>query len=305
MIQTTVSIATDSAFKPGAGATRLLVAGMTRTDGELRLAELAPVAAQCGFSSDQVRSCLRRMVAAGLYEREGSGRTAVYHATARGRRLLSEHLRRFRLAYPRDAGLAPWKGDWHLVGFAVPEVRRDARDALRDLLITLGGAAVQGGLYVSCHAWEPAVREAAKELGVEGCMTFATSVDLEIAGTREPRCIARALWPIDDLAAHYEAFLARYRSLPEVLEARIAGGEPLDDTELIPAAFAMVRAWADGPIHDPLLPGELLPDPWPGREARELLLRSRRLALAARSERGPLTLFSGFDEGVQCGTRGT
>ncbi|MBW2241682.1 MAG: transcriptional regulator [Deltaproteobacteria bacterium] len=306
MAQTIVSNATEPGLtgqapaEPAAtaGATRLLVAGMTRTDGELRLAELAPVAAQCGFSSDQVRSCLRRMVAAGLFEREGAGRTAVYRATARGLRLLRERLRNLKLAYRQDAGAAPWNGEWHLVGFAVPEARRDARDALRDLLITLGGAALQGGLYVSCHAWESAVRDAAKELGVEGCLTLATSVDLEVAGTREPRCIARALWPIDELAIHYERFVARYRSAPEALEARIESGQPLEDAELIPGALAMVRAWADSPNQDPFLPAELLPDPWPGREARELLLRSRRLALAARRERGSLTLFSGLDESV-------
>ena len=49
---------------------------------------------------------------------------------------------------------------------------------------------------------------------------------------------------------------------------------------------------------DPLLPPELLPRPWPGREARDLLLRSRRLALSARVAGGLPALFRLFDDAV-------
>ncbi|MBV8160494.1 MAG: transcriptional regulator, partial [Acidimicrobiia bacterium] len=46
------------------------------------------------------------------------------------------------------------------------------------------------------------------------------------------------------------------------------------------------------------LPPELLPRPWPGREARDLLLRSRRLALTARQAGGLPALFRLFDDAV-------
>ena len=49
---------------------------------------------------------------------------------------------------------------------------------------------------------------------------------------------------------------------------------------------------------DPLLPPELLPRPWPGRAARDLLRRSRRLALAAREAGGRPALFRLFDDAV-------
>jgi phenylacetic acid degradation operon negative regulatory protein len=47
---------------------------------------------------------------------------------------------------------------------------------------------------------------------------------------------------------------------------------------------------------DPLLPPELLPRPWPGREARDLVLKSRRLALQIRAEHDRPALFRAFDE---------
>ena len=44
----------------------------------------------------------------------------------------------------------------------------------------------------------------------------------------------------------------------------------------------MAVAMAECTRQDPLLPPELLPRPWPGRSARDLVLRSRRLALMVR-----------------------
>jgi hypothetical protein len=41
---------------------------------------------------------------------------------------------------------------------------------------------------------------------------------------------------------------------------------------------------------------KLLPRPWPGRAAREIVVRSRRLALLLREEAGRPALFGMFDE---------
>ncbi len=297
MIQTTGFPPTGSSQSPG--ATRLLVTGMTHVGGELHLAELTPVARQCGFTSEQLRSCLRRMVAEGLYQREGSGQGAVYCTTARGAGWLAERGQMIRRAYQQDAGAAPWDGVWHLAGFAVPEMRRDARDRLRETLADAGGASLQGGLYVAPHSWEEQLRRAVKDLEIDGCLNLATTRDLEVGGVSEPRLVARLLWRLDALGHRYQRFLDTYAGVPAAIEARIAQGELFDDAEIIPGVFAMAQVWTEGAAGDPLLPAELLPEPWPGRAARELLLRSRRLVLAARRDQRPLTLFSGFDESLE------
>jgi phenylacetic acid degradation operon negative regulatory protein len=58
----------------------------------------------------------------------------------------------------------------------------------------------------------------------------------------------------------------------------------------------MMTAFTDIFSDDPVLPPELLPRPWPGREARDLLVRSRRLALRLRSAQDRPALFQAFDE---------
>jgi len=127
--------------------TRVLVLGMAQNDGTILAAELYPVAEACGQTADQVRSCLRRLVSEGLFTRRGEGRDAEFRATEAGMRALGATIERTRLAYAQDAAGKGWDRKWRLIAFAIPESKRTARDAFRDYLIDLGGAAIQNGLY--------------------------------------------------------------------------------------------------------------------------------------------------------------
>jgi phenylacetic acid degradation operon negative regulatory protein len=279
--------------------TRVLVLGMAHEDGTINAAEVYPVAEACGQTADQVRSCLRRLSAEGLFEREsGGGRDAVYRATSAGSSALGAYLQRTRLAYVQDAAGRGWDRHWHLVGFAVPENRRAARDALRDRLFLLGGAAMQNGLYVSPRPWHDDVRATAEHLGVREFVTLASTDDLDIAGERDPRALARRLWPIEELAADYDRLLDQFGwVVPSLVEMKDRK-EKLPDSDFLPMALAMAVAFAETFNRDPLLPPELLPRPWPGRAARDLFAKSRRLAVGMRQTPGHPALFRLFDDAV-------
>ena len=239
--------------------TRVLVLGMTHEDGTIVASELAPVAEAVGQTPEQVRSCLRRLVNEGLFVREGSGPHARYRATRRGHAALGWTLERTRLAYAQDAAGRGWDRQWRLVAFAVPERHRSARDAFRDRLVALGGAAVQGGLYVSPHPWLDDVASEAKRLRLEDV---------------EPR-------------------------VPEMLASVKKRRERLPDSAFLPGALEMAVEFQRVFFVDPLLPPELLPLPWPGRAARDLLVRSRRLALSVQESAGARALFRLYDDAVE------
>jgi phenylacetic acid degradation operon negative regulatory protein len=279
--------------------TRILVLGMAREDGSILASELTPVAEACGQTADQVRSCLRRLVAEGLFVRTGSGPSARFEATEAGMRALGADVERTRLAYGQDAAGRGWDGQWRLVAYAIPEGRRSSRDGLRDRLLALGGAAIQGGMYVSPHAWHKDVRAEAERLGVAGSVTLATTPDLELAGERDPRAITRRLWPIDALYAAYQAFVDRYAHVPETLSGMHREHQRIGDASFLPGALAMAVDFQACFRDDPLLPPELLPRPWPGRAARDLLARSRRLGLASRETPGRPALFRLYDEAIE------
>lgn len=281
--------------------TRVLVFGMARGDGSIDAGELYDVADACGQSDEQVRSCLRRLVAEGLLEREGTGRRATFTTTAFGDELRLGSLERHELAYRQDRKGQGWDGRWHLAAFAVPEHRRTARDRLRDRLIDAGGAAINNGLYVSPHPWEEEVRAVAADLEVAERLSLASTDDLEVGGVRAPRQLARALWPVDELAASYQRFVDEHHDVVPILEQLRARHDRISDRDFLPGALAMVIAFQQVFLRDPLLPPELLPRPWPGRAARDLLVTSRRLALRLRAEHERPALFAAFDELVASG----
>jgi phenylacetic acid degradation operon negative regulatory protein len=277
----------------------VLVLGMAHEDGTILADELFTVGTACGQTAEQVRSCLRRLVGEGLFIRSGTGRSARYDATEEGMAALGSTLERTRLAYVQDAAGRGWDRQWRLVSFAVPEGRRPARDTLRDRLLQLGGAAIQGGLYVSPHPWHKDVRAAAERLGVTAMVSMATTEDLDVGGQRDPRELARTLWAVDELDRSYRAFVERFAAVPDVLKGMRRDRRRLLEKEFLPGALSMAVDFQDCFNRDPLLPPELLPRPWAGREARDLVVTSRRLALAARAAHGRPALFRFFDEAVE------
>jgi phenylacetic acid degradation operon negative regulatory protein len=264
---------------------------MAHADGTVLAEELYPVAAACGLSTEQVRSCLRRLIGEGLLTREGRGQQATFRSTDAGLRSMRITMERTKLAYAQDAAGKGWDRQWRLVAFAIPEGQRAGRDGLREFLLELGGAAVQNGLYVSPHDWHRSVAVRAERLGVREYLAMSTTDDLDVGGETDPRKLARRLWNIDELGARYEAFVERYQHVPEELSSLRQRRERLPEATFLPGTFAMAATLNECFLTDPLLPPELLPRPWPGRAARDLAARSRRLAVAILESHTRPTLF--------------
>ncbi len=148
---------------------------------------------------------------------------------------------------------------------SVPESARTARDTLRETLVHLGGAPLQGGLYVCANAWEPYVEEAAHRLGAHGSLTLLTTTDLRRGDTQEPAELARRLWPLQEIADRYHRLgrIARPRL------ARLTGPAELSSSALLTIAVELAAELTRAMEPDPLLPPQLLPRPWPGTRARE------------------------------------
>lgn len=264
--------------------TRLLVHALVREDGTVDAGELYTVANVLGMSDQQVRLCVKRLVGEGRFTHEGRGRKAVLRAVADATGSLAPDAAYVRHAYRQDRGLAPWDGVWHLFAFAVPESSRAARDALRDALLHLGAAPVQGGLYVCANAVEDLVEAQARHLGVLSSVTFLTSTDLRIGGVEAPRELAASLWPLPEIADRHD----RLAAYAESCLAELDGSPEPTGVEQLILAVTLAAAFSAAMKPDPLLPPELLPEPWPGTRARALTAHCwERLLRAARSTGDP------------------
>jgi phenylacetic acid degradation operon negative regulatory protein len=270
-------------------SSRSLVLGMVQADGSIDAGDLYAVADACGFTVHQIRLCVARLVDEGMFEQEGRGRRAVMRATSKGRRSLDPEPALLRMAWLQDVGALDWDGQWHLVGFNVGEERRRARNALREYIIgVLGGAPLDGGLYVCASDWDDLLRTTARELDIEDRLTILHSRHLEIGGTSHPREIARRLWHLDELGAEWQRFVDAHRSTPT---------EPVDgDPRTSLAACVRTIADFDTIIHrDPLLPRALLPADWPGVAARHIVAATGRRMTELTTAAGLPAMFARFE----------
>ncbi|GGT24348.1 MULTISPECIES: PaaX family transcriptional regulator C-terminal domain-containing protein [Streptomyces] len=278
---------------PPAIGTRTLVFALVREDGTVDAGELYAVAESLGMTDQQVRLCLKRLAAEGRFTQEGRGRKAVLRAAADPAGAIAPDAEYVRHAYLQDEGLAPWDGTWHLFAFAIPEASRQARDSLRDTLLHLGAAPLQGGLYASANAIGDIVEAHARGLGVLPSLTRLTSRDLRVGDEDAPERLAALLWPLREVADRHEALAA----LAADRLARLAGPNRPTETERLTYAIELAASFTAAMEPDPLLPPELLPQPWAGTRARALAARCWT-ALAADGtggERGELRLFRLYD----------
>ncbi len=234
--------------------------------GRLSLASLLAVMRGFRVSDGLVRTALSRLVADGWFERWRTGRTSHYSLSERGRRT-------FALATDRIYGppARTWSGAFDLVLVESGGERADLRE----------GLAAQGyGTLAPDLMIAPAPGAAA-----DGVLRFAAS-PVGIA----PRALASRAWPLADLAARYEAFLARHAPARD-------GANALDGLDALVLRVLLIHDYRRVILRDPLLPADLLPQPWPGDAARRLcgaLYRSvapaaeRWLDANAADERGAL-----------------
>ncbi|MFD3699881.1 PaaX family transcriptional regulator C-terminal domain-containing protein [Streptomyces sp. NPDC058646] len=277
----------------------MVVHALVREDGTVDGAELYEVAGLLGMTDQQVRLCVKRLVAEGRFRLEGRGRRSVLRpadvpagAGSAGADPASvpEAVEFVRLAYRQDRGLEPWDGVWHAFAFAVPESARGARDALRDTLTGLGAAPVQGGLYVTPNAIGPYVRARAAELGVAQALSCLSTRDLVVGGTAGPVALAARLWPLAEIAERYEALRALAERRPDPSAAGGCGpaeGGSGAGGAVVARAVALAAALSEAMVPDPLLPPELLPQPWAGTVAREAAARAWAGLRAAAPAGGP------------------
>jgi phenylacetic acid degradation operon negative regulatory protein len=126
----------------------------------------------------------------------------------------------------------------------------------------------------------------------------ASTDDLSVGGVSDPRELVARLWPLDDLAAAYRSFIATYEGVPAQLEAMRRRGERISEHEFLPGVLHLAIRFNSCFEADPLLPPELLPRPWPGKDARELLARCRKLGVLAREDKDGPALYRVFDDAI-------
>ena len=158
---------------------------------------------------------------------------------------------------------------WLLVLARVPEAGRPARHHLRTRLTWAGFGSPAPGVWLSPDTGRQA--EAERVLASSGLLADSQIFRAEYASGGPLAGLARAAWDLDQIEQRYEQFIAD-----------LAGPSGADG---LASTVELVHRWRRFPWIDPVLPAELLPDPWQGSVAARLFAqRHAELAPGAMGE---------------------
>jgi phenylacetic acid degradation operon negative regulatory protein len=201
------------------------------------------------YTPQAARQALARSVTAGWLRTERHGRRARVHLTGEARAMLSSGAERiYSFGAPWE-----WDGRWLLVVVRVPEERRDVRHLIRSRLAWAGFGSLGNGLWITPHGEREA--EVRRDLPAAELLSFRA----EFGSIGEPAKVVADAWDLDDVAARYREFIARFE--------RLRASTPRDAFR---AQTELVHAWRKFPFLDPDLPPETLPEHWPRTRAQQV-----------------------------------
>jgi phenylacetic acid degradation operon negative regulatory protein len=115
----------------------------------------------------------------------------------------------------------------------------------------------------------------------------------QLGGSAHDADMVRRAWNLESLAAGYQAFVQRYR--PMLDEWLDPASRQLDDAMAVQLRILLIHDYRRLLLRDPELPEVLLPQDWPGHQARHLCkdLYQRLLAPSERYLDAHLRLANG------------
>ena len=141
-----------------------------------------------------------------------------------------------------------WDGEFMVVIFDIPEVKKVTRERVRSKLKQLGFGMLQKSIYISPYHFEEDLREFLIGNELENDVLVLSARKL-FAGNL--KSMSQKVWHLSDLNEAYQEVLTLVKKSNES-----AG---VSKPELLNKAFGL---YMDSLLKDPMLPNELLPDNW-------------------------------------------
>ncbi|MHA4867981.1 PaaX family transcriptional regulator [Duganella sp. PWIR1] len=261
--------------------------------GMVWLGSLIELLAPFGVNDRLLRTSVFRLAQEGWLGAQRDGRRSSYAITP-------DAMARFVHAYRRI--YAPpnvhWDGSWTLVLNGDGALNAAERAAVRKELLWEGYSVIAPGIMGHPAADGPALDELLKRLGVAGKLFVVQGKSMRQVSARPLSDLVAEGWDVAGVAEGYNKFIAQFEPLLAALRATAAAqaegpavdaygvdgcDEPLSAEKAFVVRTLLIHAYRRVQLHDPQLPVELLPTPWPGALAYELA-RQIYLAVYAAAE---------------------
>ena len=228
--------------------------------GTVWLGSLIELAAPFGVNDRLLRTSVFRLAQEGWLVANRDRRRSSYS-------ILPQALPRFERANRRI--YAPleihWDGSWTLVMAAGGAIDAPVRAALRKELLWEGYAQVSPGVFGHPASDSAVLADLFKRTGAAGKVFACSASALSgVPGRSLPDLVAEG-WDLSEVREGYEQFIASFSPLQA-----LADGAAIDPEQAFVIRTLLIHAYRRVQLHDPMLPVELLPGPWPGARAYEL-----------------------------------
>lgn len=211
--------------------------------GSLSLADITEIMALFRIDGGHVRTAISRLTSEKWLERRKAGRNSFYRLSKHGE---GEFARATQRIYSRRKS-----DDAKSVRLALLNGDVSARAADRRKLEAAGFAAFNALTYVAADADRSLKSKKGLQL-------------LDVPVSEDAVEILRTAFKLDELARRYEEFITQF----EPLRAALRKGLSLEDAEALVVRLLLIQEFRRIVLRDPALPGAVLPNGWPGVEAR-------------------------------------
>jgi phenylacetic acid degradation operon negative regulatory protein len=240
----------------------LFDAFITPRAGEISVRGLVHLLKPLGFSENAIRLVLSRMTKQGFVRSCRSGRVSYYSLTTRGSAAVESGKKS-----TSEMETKKWDRTWYFVVYTVPEQKRNIRDSLRTVLKGLGYGSLGGSLWVSPYGFTPILGEQVKKLHAA---KYVETFRARYTGSSDLPLLAGRIWDIQGLSERYGAFMKKYQQIHDEFTIKINKGISVEPARCFAERFRVATEYIDIALDDPMLPKDMLPVEWIGRQAKEL-----------------------------------
>jgi phenylacetic acid degradation operon negative regulatory protein len=242
--------------------------------GTVWLGSLIELLAPLGVNDRLLRTSVFRLAQEGWLVANRDGRRSSYS-------ILPQALPRFERANRRI--YAPlelhWDGHWTLL-LAGSGLEAPLRAALRKELEWEGYALVAPGVFGHPAGERAVLQGILQRLGATNKLFACSATSLPGVDGRPLAELVAEGWDLSRVIALYQQFIDQF----EPLLALPQSGAALAPEQAFVIRTLLIHAYRRVQLHDPMLPIELLPNPWPGARAYELARTLYRTIYAAAEQ---------------------
>ena len=211
-------------------------------------------------------NAVSRLSKQGLVIKERGLDTPRLRISEEGAGMLDAYLR------PEKYWNRKWNGIWNLLVYDVPEIDRSYRNVLRQFLRSHRMGCFQKSVWITPHDIRPQYADLQEAAAVE---VFACLFEARTVLGMPSEKVVREAWDFDSLYDVQKRFCGIYTENLEILQ----GAASPDLDTLMRLAGEEIDAYRSAFYLDPLLPSELLPRDYIGKQAysiHRLVLESIR-----------------------------